>query len=208
MSLSPTLILVILNIGASLYAWNNQDVYRKWMMTPYKVKRENQYYRFITSGFIHGDWMHLIFNMIALYSFGRNLEYYLAAYVGASYPLYYVAMYLTALILSEIPTYLKHKNNAGYNSLGASGAVSAVIFACVIIHPLSDLYLFFIPMKGFIFGAIYLVYSYMSSKKGVDGINHDAHFYGAVFGIVFIVLLNPSVVPSFFEQISQWNLFQ
>ena len=180
--MSPTLILVILNIGASLYAWNNQEIYPKWLMTPYKVNRENQYYRFITSGVIHGDWMHLAFNMIALYSFGRNLEYYLAGYVGMSYQLYYFAMYLVALIVSEIPTYFKHKNNSAYHSLGASGAVSAVIFACVIISPLNELLVFFIPMPGFIFGV--------------------------VFGILFIVLLNPSVVPDFFYQISQWRLFQ
>ncbi len=202
--MSPTIILVILNIGASLYAWNNQDIYRKWMMTPYLVNRENQYYRFISSGFIHGDWMHLIFNMIALYSFGVNLEYYLAAYTGANYQLYYYGLYLLALIISEIPTYLKHKNNPGYNSLGASGAVSAIIFARIIFDPMSEIYF----MPGFIAGALYLLYSYTVGKKGVGGINHDAHFYGALVGILFIVIIHPASVPSFFEQISQWNLFR
>jgi membrane associated rhomboid family serine protease len=207
MNIGPTLLLVILNIGASLYAWNNEEVYRKWIMNPYKVSRENQYYRFITSGFIHADWMHLIFNMIALYSFGRNLEYYLMGLTGSNYLFYYLIMYVMALIISEIPTYMKHRNNPGYNSLGASGAVSAVIFACVIMNPLSWLSFFFIPMPAFIFGFAYLIYSYTASKRGIDGINHDAHFYGAVFGILFIGLLNPSSIPGFFEQISQWRIF-
>ncbi len=206
--MGPTIILVVLNVCATLYAWNNQDIYQKWMMNPYKVNREKQYYRFITSGFIHGDWMHLIFNMIALYSFGHDLEYYLMVFTGNAYMFYYVALYLAALIISDIPTYLKHKNNSGYNSLGASGAVSAVIFACVIINPLGWNSFFFIPMRAFIFGFVFLTFSYISSKKALHGINHDAHFYGAVFGILFIIILQPSTLPLFFEQIGQWSLFR
>ncbi len=206
--MSPTLLLVILNIGASLYAWNNQDIYRKWMMTPYLVNRENQYYRFISSGFIHGDWMHLLFNMIALYSFGGNLEQHLFNYTGANYQIYFYALYSIALIISDIPTYLKYKNTPGYNSLGASGAVSAVIFACIVFDPLSTLYLFLaIPIKGFIFGFIYLIYSYSLSKRGGDGINHDAHFYGAAVGILFVTILFPSAIPEFFRQIGDWDIF-
>jgi membrane associated rhomboid family serine protease len=205
--MNPTTILLLLNIGASIYAWNNQSIYRKWMMNPYQVNKQNQYYRFITSGFIHGDWMHLIFNMIALYSFGNNLEYYLMAFTGSDYPFYYYGMYVVALIVSEIPTYLKHKNDSGYNSLGASGAVSAVIFACIIVNPLSKLLFFFIPMPAFIFGFAYLIYSYSFSKRSLTGINHDAHFYGAVFGIAFIIAIHPPVLAGFFEQISQWSLF-
>jgi membrane associated rhomboid family serine protease len=205
--MSPTIILLLLCIGASLYAWNNQDVYRKWMMNPYKVNAENQYYRFITSGFIHGDWMHLIFNMIALYSFGDNLEYYLRVFKGTNYQLYYYGLYLAALILSELPTYLKHRNDSGYNSLGASGAVSAVVFACIIVSPLSWLSFFFIPMPAFIFGFIYLAYSYYASKKSLGGINHDAHFFGAIVGVAGMIFIHPPVLENFFGQISHWSLF-
>jgi membrane associated rhomboid family serine protease len=205
--MSPTIVLLVLNIGASLYAWNNQDVYRKWMMNPYKVNTDNQYYRFITSGFIHGDWMHLIFNMLALYSFGNNLEYYLHVLKGNEYQLYYYGLYLAALVISELPTYLKHRNDSGYNSLGASGAVSAVVFACIVVSPLSWLSFFFIPMPAFIFGFVYLAYSYYASKKSLGGINHDAHFYGAVFGVATIIFIHPPALAGFFEQISNWSLF-
>jgi membrane associated rhomboid family serine protease len=176
-------------------------------MNPYKVHTDNQYFRFITSGFIHGDWMHLIFNMIALYSFGSNLEYYLRVFKGPEYQLYYYGLYLVALILSELPTYLKHRNDSGYNSLGASGAVSAIVFACIIVSPLSWLSFFFIPMPAFIFGFLYLAYSYYASKKSLGGINHDAHFYGAVFGVIAIILIHPPTLTNFFEQLSHWSLF-
>lgn len=199
--MSPTIVLLILNLFASLYAWNNQDMYYKWMMTPYKVKRNNQYYRFITSGFIHGDWMHLIFNLVALYSFGRYLEIYLFRAVGMNYQLYYYTMYFIALIVSDIPTYLKHRDNPGYNSLGASGAVSAVIFACILFAPLERIY--FLP--GFITGTMYLIFSYTVAKRNIGGINHDAHFYGAVCGILFIIILYPPVLTEFYESIRTWD---
>jgi membrane associated rhomboid family serine protease len=176
-------------------------------MNPYKVHTENQYYRFISSGFIHNDWMHLIFNMIALYSFGISLEYYLMVFTGSDYLLYFYGLYLSALVVSEIPTYLKHRHNPNYNSLGASGAVSAIIFACAVIAPLSMLFVFFIPMPAFIFGFLYLGYSYYLSQKGGDGINHDAHFYGAVYGIIAIILIHPSAPAEFYEQIANWSLF-
>ncbi|HVD97576.1 MAG TPA: rhomboid family intramembrane serine protease [Cytophagaceae bacterium] len=205
--MSPSLILILLNVVASLYAWNNEAIYRKWLMNPYWVKRENQYYRFITSGFIHGDWLHLIFNMIALFSFGRNFEDYLFEHTE-HYQLFYYILYFTALIVSEIPTYLKHKNNPGYNSLGASGAVAAILFASIITYPLGSIYIYFIKLPAFIFGAIYLIYSYISSKRNMDGVNHDAHFWGAVLGVLFMVFLFPSSLPEFIAQISQWDLFR
>jgi membrane associated rhomboid family serine protease len=206
--MKPTLILTILNVVASIYAWEKKEYYYKWMMNPYRIRTggSDQYYRFITSGFIHGDWVHLIFNMIALYSFGIYLEGWLFEYTGASYQLYYYGIYLTALIISDIPTYLKHKNNPAYNSLGASGAVSAIVFAYVLLNPLGTLTLyFFIDLPAFIFGFIYLIYSYYAGKKMLGGINHDAHLYGAVFGVVVILLIHPSSLPEFFDQIETWD---
>lgn len=205
--MNPTLVIVIINVLASLYAWSNNEVYQKWMLNPYKINHDGQYYRFITSGFIHADFVHLLFNMIALYSFGSNLEYYLMAYTGGDYGWYYYGIYLAALVISDIPTYLKHKHSPGYNALGASGAVSAVVFACVLINPLSMLLFFFIPMPAFIFGFAYLFYSYYLSNKAQGGVNHDAHFYGALCGILAIIAIYPPVVPKFFEQISSWSVF-
>lgn len=205
--MSPTIILILLNIGASFYAWNNKNMYNKWMMNPYRIYHNNQYYRFITSGFIHGDWMHLFFNMFAFYSFGEALEYYLYMYTGTMTQFYFYGIYMVALIVSDIPTYLKNKDNEHYNSLGASGAVAAIIFACVVISPLSKISIYFIPIPAFIFGFLYLGYSYYSSKKSLGGINHDAHFYGAIFGVVSIGIIHPPFISAFFEQISNWQLF-
>jgi membrane associated rhomboid family serine protease len=202
--ISPTFIILILTIVASIYAWNNKSIYSKWMMNPYKIHKHDQYYRFITSGFIHGDWIHLAFNMFALFSFGLYLEGYLEAQVGGIYHLYYYGIYLLALIVSDLPTYFKNKDNENYNSLGASGAVAAIIFACIIIRPVGTIYVYVIPVKSFIFGFLYLGYSYYSSKKSLGGVNHDAHFYGAVFGVASILIIDPSASTRFFEQISNW----
>jgi len=207
MQISPTIVLVALNVIATIYAWNSPDILSKWMLNPYKINRDNQYYRFITSGFIHADWIHLIFNMIALYSFGSNLEYYLMAFTGADYQFYYYGIYVVALIVSDIPSFIKHKNDISYNALGASGAVSAVVFACIMVSPVSWLTFFFIPMPAFIFGIAYLFYSYYLSSKNAGGINHDAHFYGAVVGILSIIAIYPRVLPAFFQQISNWSIF-
>lgn len=202
--ISPTLVILVLTIVASIYAWNNKTIYSKWMMNPYKVHKNDQYYRLITSGFIHGDWIHLAFNMFAFYSFGRVLEYHLAGYTGNAYHLYFYGIYLAAMVVSDLPTYFKYRDNENYNSLGASGAVAAIIFACIMLAPLSYIYVYFIKMPGFIFGFLYLGYSYYSSKNSPGMINHDAHFYGALFGVVSILIIEPSAATLFFGQIGGW----
>jgi len=202
MQLSLTVIIIIITVLASLYAWNNQTVMSNWMMNPYRTDQRREYWRFITSGLIHNDYMHLFFNMFTLYFFGKILEWQLGAIL-------FVILYLVGIIVSDVPTFFKHKKNPYYNSLGASGGVSAIVFASILLRPLSPLYLFFIPVPipGFIFGAIYMFYSYYQAERGGDNINHDAHLYGALFGILFTIVAIPSALPNFFEQVSNWNLF-
>jgi membrane associated rhomboid family serine protease len=208
MEFSLTTALIVITAAISLYAMNQGEVLYKLMMNPYMVVQRGQYYRTITSGFIHKDYAHLIFNMLSLYFFGPNLEYIFTVLFGTVGSVYFVLLYLLGVIVSDIPTLLKHRNNPGYNSLGASGAVSAVIFACIVFDPLMNLYLYFaIPIKGFIFAALYLVYSYISSKRSTDGINHDAHLYGALFGVLFCIVLYPDSIRIFIEQISAWRAF-
>jgi membrane associated rhomboid family serine protease len=144
--------------------------------------------------------------MITLYSFGNLLEQLFNMYFEGIGGVYYVVLYLLAIIVSEIPTYFKHKNNPGYNSLGASGGVSAIVFAVILFRPLVKIYM----MPGFILGTLYIIYSYFQAKKAADGINHDAHLYGAAFGIVFCLVLYPPVFELFYQQISTWkmDLFQ
>lgn len=197
-----TYIIIGITVLVSFAAWNNPDLMRKFIMNPYAVERRGEYQRFLTSGFIHQDHMHLLFNMITLYSFGSLLEQLFSIFFGSVGGVYYVILYLLAIVVSEIPTYFKNKSNARYNSLGASGGVSAIVFAVILFQPLVKIYL----MPGFILGALYIIYSYFQAKKAGDGINHDAHLFGAIFGIVFCIILYPPVLQLFFEQISSWKM--
>lgn len=208
MEFSLTTALIVITVVISLYTMNQREVLYKFMMNPYLVVHQGQYFRLITSGFIHKDYAHLIFNMLSFYFFGPNLEYIFSVIFGSLGQVYFVLLYVLGVVVSDLPTLFKHRNNPGYNSLGASGAVSAVIFACILFDPLMNLYLYFaIPVKGFIFAALYIVYSYISSKRSRDGINHDAHLYGALFGVLFCMVLYPDSIQLFIEQISKWRLY-
>ncbi|AQG82169.1 rhomboid family intramembrane serine protease [Spirosoma montaniterrae] len=204
-----TLVIILVTVGVSLAAWNNPALMSRWIMNPYQVMNRGQYYRLLTSGFLHADWGHLLFNMLSLYFFGGFIEQVFAYLFGGNGGLYLIGFYLVGIVVSDIPTLLKHRNNPSYNSLGASGGVSAILFAAILFRPLTPIYLFFIPIgiPGFIFGALYLAYSYYEARRGYGNVNHDAHFYGAVFGVLFMIVVYPEVVPQFFDQVSGWRLF-
>jgi membrane associated rhomboid family serine protease len=205
-----TYILMAITIAASFYTWNNTSLFGKLMMNPYQITQKKQYYRFITSGFIHKDHMHLLLNMFSFYFFGLAIEQIFKALFGTQTGgIYFLALYLIAIVVSDLPTYLKHKNNPGYNSLGASGAVSAVIGAFIIFQPL-DLICIFIALclPGFIMGILYIAFSYYQSKKGKDNINHEAHLYGLLFGLAFCIIAYPASIPAFAEQIREWDFLK
>jgi membrane associated rhomboid family serine protease len=195
--MSITFLIIILTVAASFFAWSRPDIYEKWMMIPYKVKSQDEYYRFLTSGFIHTGYVHLGFNMISFYFFAGYVE----KSIGTA-P--FILLYILGMIISDIPTFLKEKENPSYSSLGASGAVSAVVFSSILLNPLNTIIIYFIEMPGFIFGALYLIYSYYQSKNSEDNIGHEAHFYGALFGIIFTIILFPQILEIFFEKISFW----
>jgi len=132
--------------------------------------------------------------MLSLYFFGDIIEAWLGGFR-------FILLYIAAIVISDIPTYLKHKDNPGYNSLGASGGVSAIIFASVLLHPMNWIIVYFIPVPAFLFGFIYLFYSYYMDRRSNEQINHSAHFYGAVVGIVYTSVLYPALLPAFFTQI-------
>jgi membrane associated rhomboid family serine protease len=192
-----------------MMAFNRPDMLSEFMMNPSKIKSRGQYYRFVTSGFIHQDHMHLILNMFSFYFFGRIIEIVFGTVFGAWGPVYYIALYLIAIVVSDLPSYLKHKDNPGYNSLGASGGVAAVIFASIVFQPIQKICLLIaICLPGFILGTAYLIYCYYQGRKSNDNINHDAHLYGALFGFIFCVVLYPPSLMSFVKQIMGWNLFE
>src|SRR6185312_7938619 len=136
-----TVILVIITCVLSFYAWNKPEIFHKWVLNPYRVKNNNEYWRLLTSGFIHADYMHLAFNMISLYYMGEALEHIFVGMfeMGA---LYYIVLYIGAIVFSDLPSFSKHQRDRNYNSLGASGAVSAVIFAGILFFPTQNIYIF------------------------------------------------------------------
>lgn len=201
-----TYIIIGITVLISFAAYSNSNLMRQFMMNPYMISNRQQYYRFITSGFIHADHVHLFFNMFSLYFFGTTIEYIFGIIFGSAGTLYFIALYVLGIIVSDIPSYMKHRNNPGYNALGASGGVASVIFASIIFQPLADIYIYFIPIPGFILGIAYIFFSWYQGKKANDNVNHDAHLYGAVFGVVFCAVLYPQSLPQFVEQIKNWEV--
>lgn len=209
MDLSVTLIVIIITCLTSYYGWKNPEFINKNLFTPYIIKREGAYGKFLTSGFIHKDGTHLLFNMFTFYFFGNVVESYLNYVFGPELGVVaFVLFYLVAIVIADIPTYLKEQDNPSYHALGASGGTSATVFASIILMPLSDICIFGIfCLPGFILGILFLGYAFYKGRAGSDNINHDAHFYGAVFGIVVIVLIAPENGLRFWEQIKSFSLF-
>jgi membrane associated rhomboid family serine protease len=197
---SITLTIIIVTSIITLTGFRNGKVVDDLIFWPPAISKKHQYYRFITCGLIHADYMHLIFNMLTLYFFGSFMEAHYQGELGLQ-KWYYLALYIGALIVSNIPTYIKHRNDYNYRSLGASGAVSAVLFAFILLHPWQQILVLVFPVPAIIYGGLFLVYSVYMSRKGGDHINHDAHFYGALFGILFTIAVRPDVVHIFMNEL-------
>jgi membrane associated rhomboid family serine protease len=190
--MSITLIIIIITAITSISAFANNKVYEDLIFYPPAVTHSRQWYRFFSSGLIHADWMHLIFNMYALYMFGEIAEKDFGTVFQEKGKIFFLLMYISALFFCLLPTYAKHKEDSQYRSLGASGAVSAVIFAYILLRPLDTLGLIIIPgikIPGFIFGFLYLAISSYLDKRGGGNINHSAHIWGALYGIAYLIVM-------------------
>ena len=207
--MSITIITIVLTVGISWYAMQNAVLTSRWIFHPYSVQTNNEWHRFVTSGFLHADWGHLFFNMLALYFFGRYVELvFMREFGEVPGIMLFLLVYIGGIIISDIPTYFKHRDHPGYQALGASGGVAAVIFSSILFNPISDICFYFVLcLPGFVLGVLYLIYSYYKGRQEADNINHDAHFYGAVYGLIVSLILIPSSGPGFVEQISQWQGF-
>lgn len=195
-----TLTIIIVTCVITLTGFRNGKVVDELIFWPPAINKKHQYYRFITCGLIHADYMHLIFNMLTLYFFGTFMEAHYQGELGLQ-KWYYLALYTGALIVSNIPTYLKHRNDYNYRSLGASGAVSAVLFAFILLYPWQRIVVLVFPVPAIVYGVLFLVYSAYMSRKGGDNVNHDAHFYGALFGILFTIFVSPNVAGDFWNKL-------
>lgn len=186
-------------IGLVTYvSWQRPELHRRLMLNPYDTIRGREYYRLLTSGFVHNNTTHLFLNLFTLYFMGKGVETIFAMNFGASGPFLYIVLFVTAVIVANIPTTLKYKDSPHYNSLGASGAVSALVLAFILNDPQQELELyFFIPIPGYLLGVLFIVYSVVMSKRNVDNINHDAHLFGALYGMIFMLALRPETFSDF-----------
>ncbi len=190
-------IIFIFTLVTSIYAFNDNTLFGKFMLHPYSVSRRKNVYTLITSGLIHQNWMHLFFNMFTFYAFAFQLE----ALIGHWQ---FGVLYFLGLVLSDLPTVVRHKEDFWYNSLGASGAISAVLFSYILYNPLSTIGIFPLPfgIYAVLFGFLYLIYCYYMSQNSRDHINHDAHLFGAITGIIVTILLVPGIIPHFIAAIT------
>ncbi|PWS32512.1 rhomboid family intramembrane serine protease [Pedobacter paludis] len=190
-------IIFLFTVVTSLYAFYDHGIYGKFMLHPYSVSKGKHIFTIITSGLIHADWMHLFFNMFTFYAFAFTLEKMMGSWQ-------FGLLYFFGLVLSDITTIFKNKDNYHYHSLGASGAISAVLFSYILFNPWSGIRILFIPfdIPAFVFGGLYLVYCMYASKNSRDNINHDAHFFGALTGLIFTVIFVQGIVPHFISALA------
>ena len=191
-------------MGLSVLALMNRELFIKLQYNPYLAHHNKQWYRFLTHALIHAGWIHLGVNMYVLYLFGNLTETFYDIHFGGKGMLFYLLLYVGGTLFSSLPALKKNKDNYSYNAVGASGAVSAVLFASILFIPMQPIRFFFIPieMPAFVFGFLYLVFEIYQSKKAMDNIAHDAHYWGAIFGVLYTILIKPSIIAEFL-----WKIF-
>ena len=201
-----TLVIVIITILTSVAAFRRREFFNRFNLSPAHIVQQREYYRIFTHAFLHADYFHLGINMLVLYSFGSYIEQIFseleAAGVIFSGPFFYLLLYATSIALASISTIVRYRNDEGYNAVGASGAISAIVFTYIFFAPLEKIYFYMVlPIPGILFGILYLVYSTYMSRRSSDNINHSAHFWGAVVGFVFPILLEPSLFMVFLKNL-------
>ena len=193
-----TVALVIITVLITLAGFNDSRLQDKLILWPIRMRQPGEYYRLLTSGFIHADYMHLIFNMLALLTVGSATEFLFPRFLDKT-PWLYELMYLSGIIVASLPSFFRHRNNPVYRSLGASGGVSAVLFSMVYMQPWQHISIYFIELPNIVFAILYVIYSVVMSRRGKGNVNHDAHLWGAVYGVVFTFIMDPQHGTRFME---------
>ena len=202
--LTHTILIILITILTSIAAWQHRHILNRLIFNVSAIK-QGQYDRFLTHGFIHKDGVHLFFNMFTLYFFGRSVEGFFRNYLSG---MGFVLFYCSAIIIAAIPSYLHNRSLNSYRSLGASGAVNAVLFSAILFDPWGMIYIYFIPVPAIIFGTIYLCYSMYAMRSGHSPlIDHRAHIAGAMYGFLFPIILAPSLGAAFFYKFINTPLF-
>lgn len=195
-----TYAILAVTAVVSIICFSNYNLFNKLSYSPYRMVHNGEWYRLISHGFVHADWTHLIVNMFTFLSFGVYVEQWFAklGFSGSSF----LFLYFGGMVAASLYDLWKYRNNRHYSSIGASGAVSAVLFTAIFFNPWDKIYLFAIlPIPGVVFGFVYLLYCQYMARQGGDNINHNAHFYGAVYGLVFPVIMDPGLFQFFLHQL-------
>lgn len=202
------IILIAVICLISFVAFSRPEIMARYQLNAWSVINRKEYVRVISYGFLHADWMHLLINMFVLYSFSEGVMFYFKYFFTGYTDLRFLILYLSAIPISAIYSTIKNRSNHAYNAVGASGAVSAVVFTSIFFDPYNPILLFaVIPIPGIIFGVIYLFYSAHMARKQVDNIGHDAHFWGAVYGFIFPLFYDPTLIFRFFDQFLSFKVF-
>lgn len=203
MSINSNLIIIAVTCLVSIMAFNNTRMVQQLILWPPALSRDRQYYRLLSYGLLHADPQHLLFNMLTLYFFGNAMETLYTHYLG---PLGFALFYAGGLIVSILPTYLNNRDNAQYHSLGASGAVSAVLFAFILLQPWATIYVLVFKVPAILYAVAYVAYTFYMERHGKDNINHSAHLWGALYGVVFTIIMEPRVAAFFFMSLTHPQL--
>ena len=193
-----TFALIVLTVVVSWQAFERPRLLQRLILWPPAIDRQHQYDRLLTHGFLHADWSHLLFNMITLYFFGRMIEQFMTAVAG---PVVFPLFYLSAIVVAILPTYLRHRHDPHYSSLGASGAVSAVLFAFILLKPWSLIFIP-VPVPAVLYAVGYVGYSFWKDRQGGGNINHNAHLSGAIYGVLFMLAMDQRIGPYFLQQLT------
>lgn len=200
--MSITLILIIANVALSVPAFSNKELFYKLDLQPYMIKHRKQWHRFLSHAFLHVDYGHLVVNMYVLYIFGKMVESNYQDLFGTKWILYFGMLYLGGILFSALPGFGRHQDNFNYHSVGASGAVSAVVYSFILMEPFRELGLLFIPGLRFDaiwFGLLYLALEIYLDRRGESRVAHSAHYFGGIFGFVFTLILEPSLFLRLFQ---------
>lgn len=196
MELSLTILLIVVIALVSVVAFSDQRLFTALLFEPYTMRVRGEWYRVVSHAFIHAHWPHLIVNMFVLYMFGRNVELLYAMVSDRPVWSTYLLLFLGGVVIASLPGFRRHVHDPSYRAVGASGGVSAVLFAQILLLPTKSIPIpfFSISLPAWLFGVLYLVYSWQMDRRSNDNVAHDAHFYGAVFGVVFTALLDPRLI--------------
>lgn len=199
--MSVTLLILLATVVVSVSCLQNRPLFFKLDLQPYQIDQQNQWYRFVSHAFVHADWGHLAVNMFVLYQFGKLVEQYYQALFVDKWLIYFTILYLGGILFSTIPGYVRNRNNFHYHAVGASGAVSAVVYAFIVMEPMAPLGIIFIPirMPAIVFGLLYLALEYYLDKNSKSPIAHSAHYFGAIYGAILTLILKPDLILHFFD---------